>query len=408
MQYLPIKVWIITMAFPYPSETFACNDVLALRRAGVKIAVHCLRPKHRLFLQLVAERGVAGIWITHNSIMNTLHGLWIGVTQPLLLINFILWILKHSWKRPSNLFKSLILVPRSLQIYDFARQQSPDVVYLYWSHFPSLVGFLIQSKLPQTVVSISFVAHDVYYSEFDSKDSYTGSVARNADLIQTIAAANIPAIEKYGIAQERILLSYHGLDFKKIPEQKEKIKRRIVTVGRLVVDKGFDEVLKSFSQVLVSWPDASLVILGGGPERENLEALAHSLNISHAVKFRGFIPHDEIFEEMAVAEVFLFMSKAERLPNVVKEAMACRCLCVASRTPGIEELVSDEVHGYIVQQGDTEGAAKKIHQVFSNPRKMIDMTEIAYQHLKINFDLDHIINRMQESWQKLLILKNKR
>ncbi|MUG98975.1 glycosyltransferase [Scytonema sp. UIC 10036] len=400
-----MKIWLVTMGFPLTSETFACNDVIALQRTGVKIAVHGLRPKHRLFSQLVVERGLTDIWITHNSIINTLHGVWVGLTQPRLLMNFILWILKHCWRRPINLFKSLILIPRSLQIYDFAQRHNPDIVHLYWSHFPSLVGYLIQNKLPKIVVSISFVAHDVYSPEFNSKNSYTGTVARNADLIQTITAANIPAIEKYDILKDKIVLSYHGVDFNKIPVKKEKVKRRIVTAGRLIPDKGFDDVLKAFSQVLSDWPDASLVILGDGPERKKLEALAHSLRISHAVNFRGFVTHNEIFEEMAKAEVFLFMSKAERLPNVVKEAMACHCLCVTSHTPGIEELVEDEVHGYIVQAGDIDNAARKIYQAFLNPEKMNQVSEIAYQHLKASFDLDLIIKNLQEQWAKIIIAK---
>lgn len=405
MQPPLMTAWIITMAFPDPSETFACNDVLALGRAGVKVEVHCLRPKNRLFSQLVQERDVTGIWITHNSIVNTLHGFWLGLIHPLLSIDFILWIFKYTWTRPKNLFKSLLLVPRSLQIFDSIQQKQPEIVHLYWSHFPALVGYLVQHRLPQVCVSMAFVAHDVYYSEFNSKHSYSGSVARHADLIQSITAANIPAIERYGISKEDIQLSYHGVDLTKVPAKKEKIKHRIVTAGRLIPDKGFDDVLKIFSRVLLDWPDSSLVILGDGSERKTLEALATSLKISHAVDFRGFISHDEIFAEMAVAEVFLFMSKAERLPNVVKEAMACHCLCVTSHTPGIEELVIDQIHGYIVPQEDNEGAALRVHQAFSNPEKTTYMTEVAYQHLRTHFDLDRIIEDLRDKWMQLLTTK---
>ncbi|WP_088889147.1 glycosyltransferase family 4 protein [Leptolyngbya ohadii] len=402
-----MKVWIITMAFPYPSETFACNDVSALRRAGIEVVVHGLRPEHPHFTQLVAERGVSDIWITHNSIKNTLDGLRVALQYPRLLLNFIAWILRHSWKRPANLFKSLILVPRSLQIFDLALQDPPEIIYLYWSHFPSLVGYLIQARLPQIAVSISFVAHDVYYPEFNSKDSYTGSVARQADVVQTITAANIPAIEKFGIAKDNIALSYHGIDLSRIPSAERKIGRRIVTAGRLIPEKGFDQVLEVFKQVLEVWSDASLVVLGDGPERENLEHLACTLNIRHAVDFRGFVSHDEIFQAMAIAEVFLFMSfyQAERLSNVVKEAIGCRCLCVVSHTPGIEELIHDRVEGYIVQSGDLEGAAKRIHQVFSDPEQRIEMTEKAYQRLQDHFDLDQIIQKMQQNWQQALTKK---
>lgn len=405
MQRPFMTAWIITMAFPDPSETFACNDVLALERAGVKVDVHCLRPQHRLFSQLVLERGVTGISITHNSIINTLHGLWIGLAQPHLLFDFVGWIIKHTWKRPINLVKSLILMPRSIQIFDSIQQQRPEIVHLYWSHFPALVGYLVQRKLPEICVSMAFVAHDVYDAEFDSNDSYSGPVARNADLIQSITAANIPAIEKYGIVKENILLSYHGVDFSKVPARKAKIKHRIVTAGRLIPDKGFDDVLKIFSRILKNWPDASLVILGDGSERKSLEALANSLQISHAVDFRGFVAHDEIFAEMAIAEVFLFMSKAERLPNVVKEAMACHCLCVTSYTPGIEELIIDQMYGYVVSQEDTESAAIRVQEIFSNPEKADYMTEIAYQHLITHFNLDQIIEDLRNQWRRLLVAK---
>ncbi|MEA5571820.1 glycosyltransferase family 4 protein [Calothrix sp. UHCC 0171] len=402
-----MEVWIITMIFPGISETFASNDVHTMRNAGLKVAIHGLRPTPKLFSKLVVERGISDIWTTHNSLIYSLQGLWIGCKNPLILIDFMVWIFKHSWKRPINLFKSLILVPRSLQIYDSARQHNPDIVHLYWSHFPSLVGYLIQNYLPKTVVTISFVAHDIYNSEFQSQDSYTGDVARNADLVHTITADNIPAIEKYGIPKEQILLSYHGIDFRKIPEKKAKIKRRIVTAGRLIPEKGFSDTLKAFKQVLEQYPDASLIVLGDGPERKNLQALAQSLNISHAVDFRGFVTHNEIFQEMALAEIFLFMSfyKAERLPNVVKEAIACQCLCVISHTPGIEELISDKVHGYIVPQHDIDTAAKLIQQAFSNPEQMNQINEAAYQHLRKNFDIEQIIAELQQRWFKLLTEK---
>ncbi len=400
-----MKAWIITMAFPCPSETFACNDTLALKNLGVELAVHGLRPEHRLSSKLLAERSLEKIWITHNSAANMLRGFWIGLVQPILLLDFVSWIIRHAWTKPSYLFKSLILVPRSLQIFDLVKRHNPDVVYLYWSHFPSLVGYLVQRKLPHIVVSISFVAHDIYYTEFDAKGSYTGAVARNADLVQTITVANIPMIEKYGISRKDILLSYHGINFSKVPKTKEKIKQRIITAGRLIQGKGFDDVLIAFSHILSHCPDASLIILGDGPERQKLEALACSLNISHAVDFRGFVSHQRAFEEMSSAEVFLFMSKSERLPNVVKEAMACHCLCVVSHTPGIEELVNDKVHGYIVQQGDVDSASNQVLQAFSNPEEMSHMTEIAYQHLKANFHIDRIIKNLKERWQKQMLIK---
>lgn len=388
------------MAFPSPSETFACNDVLALKRTGLEVSVHSLKRKHSRFSQLVLERKLADVWMTHNSLLeSSMQGLWIGITHPKLFAEFIVWIIRHAWKNPIVLLKSLLFVPRSLQIYVWAKQQSPDVIYLYWSHFPSLVGYLIQKKLPKISVSISFVAYDLYEPEFAPDRFYSDDVAQKADVIQTIAKANVPAVSQYGGSEKDVVVAYHGIDFSKIPSKREKIKYRIVTAGRLVPEKGFSAVLKIFSKVLKDWPDSSLVLLGDGPERQNLEALSQRLNINHAVEFRGFVSHDAIFEEMAVAEIFLFMSEVERLPNVVKEAIACDCLCVVSHTFGIEELIVDQVSGYVVRQDDIDGAYAKICYSFSNPLEMKKTVQLAEQQLRENFDIDVIANRLKETWE---------
>jgi colanic acid/amylovoran biosynthesis glycosyltransferase len=395
-----MKVWLITMGFPVPSETFVSNDVLTLRRMGVEVAVHCLRPQHPVQSKLLAERNLTEIWVTHNSLKAMLHGLWVGLTRPGLLFNFISWIVQNTWKKPTHLFKSLALLPRSLQIFKFIEQERPEVVYLYWSHYPSLIGQLVQTRLAEIVVAISFIAYDM-------KEEYACSkiVTQNADIVQTVTSANIPAIEKLGVCSNEIFVSHHGIDTSRIPVSKEKIKRRIVTAGRLITGKGMDDALKVFKQVLAKWQDAKLIILGDGPERKKLEMLAHSLGIENAVSFQGHVSHDTVLSEMAKAELFLFLSKSERLPNVVKEAMACRCLCVVTQTPGIEELLSDGQHGYVVSQGDLETAIQKVNQAFVNPIETQGMVEAAYTYARNNFDNNRIMENLYKLWHKRLEAK---
>ncbi len=390
------------MAFPVPSETFASNDVLALCRAGVEVSVHSLRPPQPKAATLVIERELNQFKITHNSLRSSLRGLWIGSSQMGLLCRTMVWLVSNVWKNPNHLLRSLILLPRSFDLYHQICHARPDVVHLYWSHYPSLVGYLVQKTCPTIAVSISFVAHDIV-----EKYACTTSVARQADLIQTITAANVPAIQKLGIDPARILLSYHGVNLRHIPPAHQKIQRRIVTVGRLIPEKGFEEVLRIFSQVRLQWEDASLVVLGDGPDRENLERLAHQLGIFDAVSFRGHVSHDLVFKEMAIAEVFLFMSQynAERLPNVVKEAMACRCLSVVTHTPGIEELMGHGVQGYVVPPGDLETATKHINDVFANPTQTAGMVDQACQHVMTNFDLDRIIQVLAQHWQQKVDMK---
>jgi glycosyltransferase involved in cell wall biosynthesis len=118
------------------------------------------------------------------------------------------------------------------------------------------------------------------------------------------------------------------------------------------------------------------------------------------VRFTGYLPHRVVFEQLCEAEVLLFLSKKvdERLPNVVKEAMAARCACVVSRTTGIEELVPAE-HGFIVEQEDLESAAAKVLRLLREPDLRERMVTRALAHLEQHFDLTRSMTRYRDTWE---------
>jgi colanic acid/amylovoran biosynthesis glycosyltransferase len=157
----------------------------------------------------------------------------------------------------------------------------------------------------------------------------------------------------------------------------------------------------------MNWPDATLVILGDGRELQTLKALAKALAIDHAVSFKGHVNHHAVFRELLTAEVFLFMStkSSERLPNVVKEAMGSRCVCVATNTPGIEELLVHGKEGFVVPQGDVETAARFIEQAFADAAQREVMVEAAHLHVKEDFDLERIMVRYCEHWRRSFTTK---
>jgi glycosyltransferase involved in cell wall biosynthesis len=402
-----MTVWYITMTFPAPAETFACNDVRTLSQAGTEISVHSLRPAHPASSQLLEERKLAGAGVTHGSKAAMVSGLKAGLSRPGVLFNLLVWSFRRCWRRPAHLAKSLALLPRILQLFAAIERERPEVVHVYWGHYPSLVGYLVQRYLPDTVVTVSLAAYDL-----EMEYGGTGPVAQRADMVRTLAKVNVGHIqEAFGVPAQCITVIYDGVDLSRFQEANTpKKKRRIATVGRLIASKGMDDVLKVFAKVLARWPDATLVVLGDGPERESLEGLAGSLGVGSSVSFRGHVSHEEVFEEMLQAEIFLFMSRksSERLPNVVKEAMGCRCLCITTDTPGIEELLEDGRHGFIVTQGDVESAARHIEHIFEEGSSLQEMTEAAFEHLENSFDLTRTVAQYQETWKRLVANKQTR
>jgi glycosyltransferase involved in cell wall biosynthesis len=120
------------------------------------------------------------------------------------------------------------------------------------------------------------------------------------------------------------------------------------------------------------------------------------------VSFRGHVSHEEVFEELAQAEVFLFLSRyeGERLPNVVKEAMACRCFVVTTATPGIEELLKDGTHGRVVPVGAWQQAAQAVVDAFGDPRGAQVIAREGQRYVLENFDLLRLMEEMVRMWQK--------
>lgn len=398
-----MKVSYITMQFPGESETFAACDVRALIDAEVEVSVYCLRGARRGNQRMLMERGLETLALTHSTIHSILNGFLWGVLRPGLFIPFVYWVIKCSWRKPTHLAKSLALVPRALDIYAGIKKAKPDVVHLFWGHFPSLVGYLVSRHETEVVMSMFLGAYDLL-------TGFEGSwkVAQAAGVVWTHASCNVADLVAANIPLEKIRVCYRGIDMSKIElNNTNKQKRKIVVAGRLVKAKGIDVALHAFSEVLEEWPDASLVVLGEGVEQKSLEKLVFSLGIDQAVSFKGHVSHNAVFEEMMTSEVFLLMTEhqSERLPNVVKEAMACGCVCIVTKSPSIEELIEDGRTGFIVPK-DSRFTAKRIKEVFSHPLQVEQMAECAYQHVNSKFNVKITMGQYCKVWRSLALTRN--
>lgn len=131
----------------------------------------------------------------------------------------------------------------------------------------------------------------------------------------------------------------------------------LVSAGRLAPIKGFDTLLRAHA---AAGAPMRLVILGDGPERARLEALAGSLGTP--VTFAGY--RDPIAPWLAAARGFVFASRGEGLPRVVIEALHARLPIVATRSEGgVSELLGDGAFGRLVPLGDEAALAAGIRDL---------------------------------------------
>uniref|UniRef100_E6PZX1 Putative Glycosyl transferase group 1 n=1 Tax=mine drainage metagenome TaxID=410659 RepID=E6PZX1_9ZZZZ len=109
---------------------------------------------------------------------------------------------------------------------------------------------------------------------------------------------------------------------------------RIIAIGRLSAEKGYDLLLRAFAQIPAHHPDTRLAILGDGPQRHRLLALQNKLGLEDSVIFPGF--QDDIASWLGSAHLFVQPSRLEGMPNALLEAAAVGLPLVA--TPSSESL----------------------------------------------------------------------
>lgn len=409
-----MKVHYVTMAFPVPSETFATNEVRALRNKGIDPSVHCLLPPHEDSRNLLRQRGLMKLRITHGGIWRYARGVRTALLRPRLTVQLATYLLRHCTGSAIEFLKSLLLAPSVLDVYHQIEVDQPEVVHLYWGHYPSLVGHLVQENSRSIVVSVSLGAYDL-----EARYGGTGPVARRAELVRTLGKVNIPRIhESFGVPKDCVTVIHDAVDMSHLPEsvrtsqqskQASSDSKRFVTAGRLKEHKGVLDVLHVFREVVRSHPDATLTVLGDGPERPNLERACENWNIEKSVHFHGHVEHSEVFQAMASSQFFLLLSRGygERLPNVVKEAMACGCVCIATNTPGMEELIPSRSHGRIVPLDHPRTATQEILDLLADRESLQEISEKGRAHILAKFDLSVSAQQYVDHWERLVDAKRK-
>jgi glycosyltransferase involved in cell wall biosynthesis len=157
--------------------------------------------------------------------------------------------------------------------------------------------------------------------------------------------------------------------------------RTVVTVCRLVPWKGVEGLV----QALRALDGARLVVVGDGPLRARLEALAVEAGVGERVLFTGGVPQARVREIVRQADVFVLNSSYEGLPHVVLEAMAEGVPVVATDAGGTGELVEHGVTGLLVEVGNGEALVAAIRAVLDDPATARRLREGAARALETRF-----------------------
>lgn len=186
---------------------------------------------------------------------------------------------------------------------------------------------------------------------------------RDADALVTLSPRTLPEVASVLGLRRATAIPLPALDDETPPVRKASGKL-IVAAGRLAPEKGYDIALRAFARV--PDPEARLAIVGDGPLRGELEALAARLGIAERVTFAGYAP--DITPWLDRARLLLLSSWHEGFGAVIVEALGRgRPVVATACTPAVEDLLGDPAHGAVAALGDAEGLARAIEARLAAP-----------------------------------------
>lgn len=174
----------------------------------------------------------------------------------------------------------------------------------------------------------------------------------------------------------------------------------LLSVGRLVIQKGHDILIKTVPALIQHHPELIVSICGDGPLKTALDDQISELGLSDHVKLLG--TWSNVAPLLAIADIFILPSRSEGLSRALLEAMAAGLPVVSTRVEGVEDVVTDGVHGLLVPSEDPDALKDALLQLMDNPQLRTKMGAASRDHILGSYTTDIMFDKYYELMTHLL------
>lgn len=296
------------------------------------------------------------------------------------------------------------------------------VITLAWSEVRGWPGFLAPLVLFFKAVNRSRYCDVIYALDNDRVGLAAGFAAlflkkplllkiskieSKTSVVEKAARIIVPSqqlkkiVLDWGINEEKVFVLPEMLpEIKDVPDKtilRKKMKVQgeiVVSVGRLERPKGFLAVIEAMAEVVVRHPDAKLLIVGEGPERQILEDKIKELKLEESVMLTGQIEKKLLHTYLRLADVFVLNSPFEGFSRTILEALYLGVPVVT--TPGAGgEIVENGKEGLLVPHNDSKKIAQAVGKILSDQSLAVLLSEQAHKTAKRHCD-ENIIKKFIE------------
>ncbi len=306
-------------------------------------------------------------------------------------------------------------------ITDIYKKFPFDIVYLATWGDLSLAMSWVAKEMNIPYIASAIGDHTTLY--FDKPDSLYYKLERETYLgSELVVCVSQDLNKKVGIMTEgkaKTTTFYSGVDtgkFQPSSEVRKDFRGRLgytgkdfvlLFVGRITKEKGVYDLLHSFSQLLKVHSSLKLLLVGSLLEKSGFKKIIHRYGIKNRISVIGGVGHNEIPCYMNAADIFVFPSWMEGLPNVVMEACACELPVVASEVGGIPELIENDITGFMVPPRSPEVLTEKLKFMIANPEVTNTIARKARQKMLCEFNYHQNGQILSDQIQNIITLSKK-
>ncbi|MEK7858912.1 MAG: glycosyltransferase family 4 protein [Elusimicrobiota bacterium] len=303
-----------------------------------------------------------------------------------------------------------------LQLLNLFLSERPDVVHTH----SSKAGIL--GRLAAWAAGVPVIIHTYHGFGFnDYQSAWTKGLyvlaerlsCRAASALVFVSKANWEYAARHRLGDEkRYRLLRSGIKLSDYPAkgvdvQKKKAslglrmhKPLVLSIGNLKPQKNPGDFIAMAQAVNGRYPDAEFMFVGDGPLRRRLEFQILSSELHGKVLLPGW--RRDTAELLACADVFVLTSLWEGLPRALVEAMRSGLPVVCYATDGVRDLVKDGVNGFMLEQGDVLGLARRVGELLGDEPLRQRIGKAAAASIGPEFDIDLMVDTQQRLYRELL------
>lgn len=201
-------------------------------------------------------------------------------------------------------------------------------------------------------------------------------------------------------------LDHYNPELPEVKAEAAKIRKEgvftFVFIGRLVGDKGINELVKAFRKLNKEYPDTRLILIG--PEERDLDPLMPETlsEIDTNTSIEAVGRQSDVRPWLVASDVFIFPSYREGFPNVVIEAGAMCLPSIVTDINGSREIIIEGRNGVIVPPRDEQSLYKAMKNILENPDRLISMTVEARPLVSSRYEQGYVRRCLKDYYKEIL------